>query len=386
MFTYGPITLVGGQASVVRVNPSPDTIGVCVYNESPYFLQVSLDSSVSFPLAAFTADAQLAGGGFSGNITINPLSYLTTQGQAPANVVFVQTFGRNDNIAKLMLSGAPTGYPLNLQRLSSIGNNLNLGTSATSIVNDNNPLGTSLIEATPTGAGGSTWIADNTGNFTVKEDVAGVLTALLQVIVGTGLKLGSLSPARIVEIIGNMQVDGGKINDSGGTLRVDFSTSDTTINAKDASHAIHLQAGGSDIFFANTGSTLMASGKLGANASGDWIDASGVNAFYKAPGGGNIQFQIPNGTTVVTITGSTLQLASGVGLTWKTGDTISGTHTFTGTTTGTYTHGAGGTPFIVIPMCDVVGSQTMGYDTVTSTQVHITSGGGLGFKALCLLG
>lgn len=62
---------------------------------------------------------------------------------------------------------------------------------------------------------------------------------------------------------------------------------------------------------------------------------------------------------------------------------ISRLSTFAGTATGTYNHGLGATPTIVLPMQDVVGSQTMGYDTLTVTQVHITSGAGNSFNALC---
>lgn len=58
---------------------------------------------------------------------------------------------------------------------------------------------------------------------------------------------------------------------------------------------------------------------------------------------------------------------------------------FTGAATGTYSHGLGTTPNHVMPMASVSGSQTMGYDSATSTQVHITSFAGLSFSALAVL-
>lgn len=56
---------------------------------------------------------------------------------------------------------------------------------------------------------------------------------------------------------------------------------------------------------------------------------------------------------------------------------------FTGAASGTYNHGYGATPSWFGPMQSVIGSQTMGYDTVTSTQVHITSGSANSFSCLC---
>lgn len=54
---------------------------------------------------------------------------------------------------------------------------------------------------------------------------------------------------------------------------------------------------------------------------------------------------------------------------------------FTGSGSGTYSHGLGVTPNHVTPIVNVAGSATQGYDTATSTQVHITLGAALSFDA-----
>lgn len=58
---------------------------------------------------------------------------------------------------------------------------------------------------------------------------------------------------------------------------------------------------------------------------------------------------------------------------------------FTGTGTGTFNHGLGTTPNVVLPMEHAAASQTMGWDSETSTQVHITAGGGAAWVAMALL-
>lgn len=106
-----------------------------------------------------------------------------------------------------------------------------------------------------------------------------------------------------------------------------------------------------------------------SSTGGDLCDWGGHGTFLKGnpSNQGPLQFQGKNGNTDFV---------------------IGAMSTFTGAATGTYSHGmlqfgAAAAPDIVVPMCDVSGSQTMGYDTVTTTQVHITSFSGLGFKAWC---
>lgn len=57
---------------------------------------------------------------------------------------------------------------------------------------------------------------------------------------------------------------------------------------------------------------------------------------------------------------------------------------FTGNATGTYSHGLGVIPTVILAMQNVVGSQTMGWDSATSSTVHITSFSGASFSALAL--
>lgn len=49
---------------------------------------------------------------------------------------------------------------------------------------------------------------------------------------------------------------------------------------------------------------------------------------------------------------------------------------FSGTGSGTFSHGLGVTPTVVLLMQNTAGSQTLGWDTPSSTTVHITAAGG----------
>ncbi len=91
---------------------------------------------------------------------------------------------------------------------SPVGVGGTISTSNTSIVNDGNAPGTSIIEATPSDAASSTWKADNSGNLTVKGDNAGTLTTLLQLIAGASPAVKLAAAAILTEVLGNLQVDG----------------------------------------------------------------------------------------------------------------------------------------------------------------------------------
>lgn len=223
---YGPfnLTAVQGQKFITQ-GSYPETLAIVVYNESPYFLNVHLGGGVSLPLPASTADIIPVPQGFNGGITIDAASYLSSQGQAPSTVVFIVGLGSQDALTKLLLAGAPTGFPMQLNRLQNLGN-LSGVASAQAIVNDGNAV-TPWLETTPTGSPGSTWTASTDGSMTVKELQAGTLTQLLKLIVGTGVQLGNTN--RSTEVLGDLLADARLFlknnqaifwNDTGGTARI----------------------------------------------------------------------------------------------------------------------------------------------------------------------
>lgn len=66
------------------------------------------------------------------------------------------------------------------------------------------------------------------------------------------------------------------------------------------------------------------------------------------------------------------------------GGIIGGFSIFSGTGSGTFNHGLGTTPRLVLPIQHAVGSQTMGYDSENATTVHITAGNGAAWVALAI--
>ena len=345
---YGPID-VSSRAATVQVSGYPDSGCIVIYNESPLYLQVTFVGAGQHSYPAFTGDIFQARAGFNGTIQIQANPYLTTSGQAPANVVFILTYGSTDALTTTLLKGGSTSYPISLNRLSSIGNSLNVGTSTSSTVNDGNPLGTQFIEVTPTGAPGSTWAADNTGNLTVNSDNAGTLTTLLQLIAGASPAVKLAAAAVLTEVLGPLQVDG-----------------DATL--------LHL---------------LISGATLPANYPKFSSDSSG-----------NLNIDAPNGTrrlqlntaipaliasTGMRITADRFDLTGGGGQYNMNVGSLSRISLFSGTGTGTFNHGLGAVPNFVIPICTAAGStQTMGFSASTSNQVTITTGAGLAWTALAI--
>lgn len=98
-----------------------------------------------------------------------------------------------------------------MNRISNVGNTIGTVVSgATNVQNDGNPIGTSIIESTPSGAA-QTWNCTNDGVISIKGDVGGVLTQLLQTVPGaSGLNQSSVKlgdSGRQVEVNGQFLVD-----------------------------------------------------------------------------------------------------------------------------------------------------------------------------------
>jgi hypothetical protein len=204
-----------------------------------------------------------------------------------------------------------------------------------------------------------------------------VMTELIQTqATRNPLLLGAAS--KITEILGNLTVDGN------GVVTGTLSTGTLTLNNGG------VVAGGDWNFGVHgiTASGLIVATTLQTNTL---TDQSGNSVLAITPGtttrlqtntGGTIALQI-NGATQFSVTGNQFILASGNNIKLNNGNTIGGISSFTGAAIGTFNHTYGSAPFFVLPVCNVVGSETVGYDTVTSTQVHITIGAALAFKVMC---
>jgi hypothetical protein len=430
--SLGTLVIASGTRATFSA-PNNGVKSILIGNESGLTVTITMESGgVQKTLYPSTVDWFTVKPGFSGNIIVTPQTILNNASTFPASSLIFDAIGLNDSEEAFM-------YPISLSRNTNIGNNLTVSAgSSTSVTNDNQPLTPSnvFVEATPTGVGSSTVSIATDGTVTIKGDVSNVLTTLLQLLPAASAGASSVQLAdanRRTEVLGTLLVDKASSLDNGtlttdgsgnitkwtGTLQVSgtvpalsVGSSKTRVQAPTGG-SVNIQIpAASDVLVASstgvtvTGTSTLDSGAITTDGSGNITKWAGVlqvdgsnpalsvgsnKTRVQAANTGSINLQVPGGSDVAVVTNGAFTVSqqltlSGVGITWKTNDTISGTHTFTGTTTGTYTHGAGGTPFIVIPMCDVVGSQTMGYDTITSTQVHITSGGGLGFKALTILG
>jgi hypothetical protein len=291
-----------------------------VYNESNISLQFSFQSGATAYVPAWTA--LLFHGPFgSVNVSWEHQTILTGAGNAPLSQVVVETYACNEPV--------PGTYPAPLVRQTNIGNSVPLSTSATSISNDGNSANTSVVEATVSGDSGSAVSITNNG----------------VVAIGTTANKGSIT------LKGTLSTDNGSLTTDGTGIL-------------------------SAVAFEPTGAASKP--KISGDSSG------------------NINIDVPNGTRIVQVnsggldltTSGTFDITAGEmhatnGFKFSNSQTMSKISTFSGAGSGTYNHNLGGTPAIVLPMCNVSGSQTMGYDSANSTQVHITSGGGLSFKAFC---
>lgn len=213
MLQYPGITLSGIPVATT-ISGYPDTQCIVVYNESPYFLNVNLVGSGNYSLAAFTADCFEVLPGFTGGIMYNPTQYISTL-QAPASIAFVQAYGVNESLTRLIKNNQPTGYPIALGRLQNLGNGSILAT-ASSVSNENNASGTLVYDSGDTAFnklvqlfndGSVLWYVDQSG---IKHQVFSINNT------GNPLKLGQAGDT--TEVVGNIQVDGTFNNALTGTV------------------------------------------------------------------------------------------------------------------------------------------------------------------------
>lgn len=126
---------------------------------------------------------------------------------------------------------------------------------------------------------------------------------------------------------------------------------------------------------------IISGAKIGKVTDGDMIDASGTNLIVQHAS--QIAFYVPNGTNRVHIDANGMSVDSGTFFVnsngWKgpSGDSFARAGSSSGTGSGTFNHSLGAIPDFAAITTHVNGSQTVGYDSETSTQFHVTAGAGL---------
>lgn len=328
---YGPIDLSAGPVNQM-ISPYPNTACIIVYNESPYFLDVQLDAGSSYPIPAGTADIVPVAQGFSGNVKLIPTTYLTTQGQAPSTVAILVSNGINDSVTRLYSKGLPTGFPLAFNRLFNLGNNINVGTSSSSVVNDGNTPPLQLIESTPAGSPGPTWYGDIDGTLVIQGLVGSILTQLLNIDAASStVDIGALT--QYVNVLGNLAV---------------------------------------------AQSLIVSSGQLGRVSAGDMLEASSTDIYLKSQAvNGTIHFRDGVGTEYGTFNSAGFNANNGVNFTLgRIKEITSNRFTFTAGAGGVQTinHGMGGTPNAVLICCaDTTSTATNSVFNLTSTSFQVRS-------------
>jgi hypothetical protein len=407
-----------GGIGTFKIGAANEGSKILIYNASPLSFQLdfyngSTDTLHPWEANPWTVDADTKEIGWQ--IDTDSLNVVTP----PINTIFLTLYGKNEQ-----LTGT---YPVSLPYQTSLGGG-STGTTTVStnaIANDGNPAGTSIIESTVSGKA-STTILTNDGLLNLLTLIAGTLTQLIKTqSVGNPLLLGAATT--ITEILGNLTVDGNEIVTgtslhTGNTSLSTVSTSGlATLNS--ASVTNNETVGGTLGVTGNTTLTgTLATGTITANngatfAGGDLAlnahnitssnnivatsvqtatlnEAGNANSWASVTNGGptrlqstgagaQIAMQVPGGSTVLGIVANQMQLASTATFRLANGNQISGVSSFTGAGSGTFNHTYGSAPFFVIPMVSVVGSATLGYNTITATQVTITIGAALAFKCFC---
>lgn len=160
-------------------------------------------------------------------------------------------------------------------------------------------------------------------------------------------------------------------------------------------------------FNVTAGNIIVNGGKIGQTAAGDIIDASsGTDVFYKTRGttADIMEWQVPNGTTVMKLFGvnnagsigvaSTLSIGGdlklgtgGTGLNnnifYADGSKQSGIHQFTASSGVATNHGCNKTPQGISAIPSSGGATTQGISALTSTQITIVTGTAVASNVIC---
>lgn len=353
MIQYGSTSLSLTNNATVNVGGYPDTQAIVIYNESPYYLNITLTGSGIMSLPAYTADVTQVFSGFTGNIVINSVSYLSnTDNSSPSFVAFVQTYGNNDLLAQNIKNGVGTGYPIPLVRqvTSDVSN-------ATSVTNTGYAQGTIFVSGTPVGDTVAATILENNGTMILGSTQENSSVTL------QGKDLFSVE----------LSQDGISVLDTANHVRGSITASGIQTLNSAGTVETNIDTAGNATF--NTSVTCPL------------LEISGNNLILNTDNLHAIILQ-NNGNSMLLIEGSGPVLGAGT-LSFLTGS-LSRISKFTASVTTTSTffnHGLGAIPDIILAIPDgsaATSTRTFEYDssTMTSTQVKLT--GGSSFNLQCL--
>lgn len=198
---------------------------------------------------------------------------IPASGGAPVSECVIEVYEDDEEILET--------FPQPIQRITSVGNPLNVASSASSITNDGNPAATSVVEATVAGDASSAVKLTNDGNLVLGNSMRNASV--------TAHKFNGLTNGNVEELM--------QLNATDGTTNIfnNGATAATNIVASFGGYAVSFDDGGDMLF----------SGRFGVNATADSFDASSGNkTVIKARNaGGKILFQV-NGVNVASIDGS----------------------------------------------------------------------------------
>lgn len=357
----GFFPLLAGQTVPVEIGQG-GIDGVLIGNESGLTVIVRMGANYARSLYPGWVDYfPVPAHQFSGVVNLDCSARLNNVSTWPASFAQVDIVGAGESVNL-------GTYPAPLFRSSNVGNSIPVTTNVSNIANDGNPAGTSVVEATQSGAPSSNVSLLNDGTFSLAQYVAGVLTKLLQVIVnqsGANPSIKLAAAGLLVEVLGALQVD-------------QALTANTTLTVKGASSLDNGLAGsdGSGNFSAKTYTTTIGGGYVdgvagsswfrigsGNAAGGDIFDATtGGDVFIKSSSlaGHRLVFQSPNGTQKFAVSAQ----GGGTAACSSSGSTIS--------------HGMGVTPTTLVcnPVITQPGATTIGAANYNSTTFRATIGTG----------
>jgi hypothetical protein len=329
-----PITLPFTDS--IKVGDPSSISAIRVANESAYSLRVEMEGNGgNYPIDAFTGDVIYVKQypGWSGAITITAQLILTNIGGAPSTKAQLTIFGVNETV-----SGT---YPIAYNRLTNTGNVVTTsGGSVAQLVNDGNPAGTQIIEATVSGDVASAVSMTNDGI----------------IVIGTAANKGSFT------LIGPISIDNGAIVSNGsGQLTITG-----TVKATQFDSSLYRDSAGNDgmVITAGTLTRIQSATQVVAQVPAGSTQFAVTNALTTISNG----FVANNGETVnngsFTVNSANVNFTniinanSGLNLieNFLHGIT-SGTFTSTGSNQ-TINHGMAGTPFAVLCECDDTTSTT----------------------------
>lgn len=383
------------------INPIDNPMHIRIYNDSGSTLQIHDDNG--------TISDYVPAGAWP-TYTLDPNSFtiyfsvVSILPNPPIQLLMATIYGPGETVPDTpQLGNSPVGIGGTV-KTSGVQTLSNEGAISTTLVIDMGDV--NFADLVQMFAGGQmVWAVDQSG---VKHAVIKVNAA------GNPIQLGQAGDT--VEILGELTIDQ-LLNASLGASIVGGATTDTldvtstsvfqgeaTFNSDVKTNTIRDNVSGLDqVDLAAAGATFNNLSKhsggiqLGSGGTGDFIECgeTGNNKILDATSGTDMYFNPPASGTGHAVHFATNATERGGfnddgcfskgshGFIFPTGQYLPNISFFTGTGSGTYNHGYGSAPYWVCPIVQVSGSATQGYNSVTSTQVHVTLGASLSFKAFC---